>query len=77
MISHMDITKSTCCRRLSFINLVSCPDWGNALPPGTLKAQALAEDKAFNRKGYALFLAAFLVLPPALFFIQGYLLASP
>jgi len=73
----MDITKSTCCRRLSFINLASCPHCGNALPAGTLKAKALLEDKAFNRKGYALCLAAFLVLPPALFFIQGYLLASP
>jgi len=73
----MDITKSTCCRRLSFINLVSCPHCGNALPPGALKAKALAEDRAFNRKGYVLFLAAFLILPPALFLTQGYLLVSP
>ena len=63
----MDITKSTCCRRRSFINLVSCPHRGNAFPAGTRKAKAFAEDKAFNRKGYALFLAALLILPPALF----------
>ena len=65
----MDITKSTCCRRLSFVNAVSCPHCGEAFQPGTLRAKALAEDKAFNRKVYALFLAAFVVLAAVSIFI--------
>jgi hypothetical protein len=58
----MDIIKSTCCRRLSFVNALSCPHCGEAFPTGALKAKALAEDKAFNRRVYVLFLAAFLAL---------------
>lgn len=57
----MDITRSACCRRLSFVNLASCPHCGKAFPPATLKAKGLAEDKAFNRKVRALFLAVFVV----------------
>jgi hypothetical protein len=65
----MDITKSTCCRRLSFVNAVSCPHCGQAFPPGTLKAKALAEDKAFNKKVYVLFLAALVALAAVSIFI--------
>jgi len=65
----MDITKSTCCHRLSFVNAVSCPHCGEAFPTGALKSKALAEDKAFNRKVYVLFLAAFVVLAAVSIFI--------
>ena len=58
----MDITRSMCCHRLSFVNLVSCPHCGKTFSPGTLQSQARAEDKAFNKKVYALFLAVFVVL---------------
>ena len=73
----MDITKSTCCRRLSFVNLVSYPHCGKSFQPGSLAAKAVAENRVFNRKAYVIFLAALLTLPLALFFIQGYLHVSP
>ena len=66
----MDLTKSLCCRRLCFANAASCPHCGKAFQPGALKAKAVAEDKAFDRKAHALFLAAFLVLPVVMFFVQ-------
>ena len=65
----MDITRSMCCHRLSFVNLVSCPHCGKAFSPGTLKSQALAEDKSFNKKVYALFVAAFVVLAAVSIFV--------
>lgn len=58
----MDMTKSTCCHRLSFVNLASCPHCGKGFSPGELKSKARAEDKAFDKKIYALFLAVFIVL---------------
>ena len=58
----MDITKSTCCNRLTFINVILCPHCGKAFQSETLKGKAVAEDKAFNRKTYGLFLAAFVAL---------------
>ena len=73
----MDITKSNCCRRLAFVNLVSCPHCGKCFQPGSLAAKAVAETRAFNRKAYVIFLAAFLTLPLALFLVQGYLHGSP
>jgi len=73
----MDLTKSLCCRRLSFISTSSCPHCGEPFQPGALKAKAAAEDKAFQMKARVLFLAAFLVLPPALFLVQGYLHGTP
>lgn len=66
----MDLTKSLCCRRLCFTNAASCPHCGKAFQPGALKAKAVAEDKAFDRKAHALFLATFLVLPVVIFFVQ-------
>jgi hypothetical protein len=65
----MDITRSACCHRLSFVNLVSCPHCGKAFTPGTLKARALAENKAFSKKIYALFLVAFIALAAVSIFI--------
>ena len=58
----MDITRSTCCHRLSFVNLVLCPHCGKTFLPGLLKSKALAEDKAFNKKLNALFLSVFVAL---------------
>jgi hypothetical protein len=66
----MDITKSSCCHRLSFTNAASCPHCGRAFQPGTLAAKAVAEDKAFDRKANVLFLVAFLALPVLLLFLQ-------
>ena len=75
----MDLTKSLCCRRLCFTNVASCPHCGEAFQPGALKAKAVGEDKAFDRKAHALFLAAFLALPAVLIFVQfqGYLDGTP
>jgi hypothetical protein len=72
----MEMTKSLCCRRLCFTNASSCPHCGKGFQPGSLAAKAVAENKVFDRKTYAIFLAAFLILPPALFLIQGYLHGS-
>jgi hypothetical protein len=69
----MDITKSTCSSRLSFVNAVSCPHCGKAFPPGKLKAKAVAEDKAFNRKVYGLFFASFVALPVSIFILSQHL----
>ena len=73
----MDITKSLCCRRLCLTNALSCPHCGKGFQPGSLAAKADAETKALTRKTYAIFLTAFLILPPALFLIQGYLHRMP
>ena len=66
----MDLTKSLCCHRLCFTNTASCPHCGEPFQPGALKAKAFAEDKAFEMKAHALFLAAFLVLPVVMLFVQ-------
>ncbi len=73
----MNITRSLCCHRLCLTNSLSCPHCGKGFQPGSLDAKADAENIAFDRKTYVIFLAAFLILPPALFLIQGYLHASP
>jgi hypothetical protein len=69
----MDITKSLCCRRLCLASALSCPHCGKGFPPGSLAAKADAENTAFTRRTYTIFVAAFLFLPPALFLILGYL----
>jgi hypothetical protein len=66
----MDITKSLCCHRLCLTNALSCPHCGKTFQPGSLAAKAVAENTVFHRKTYAVFLAAFLIVPPALFLIQ-------
>lgn len=75
----MNLTKSLCCRRISFTNAASCPHCGKAFQAGTLKAKAVAEDKAFNRNAHVLFIIAFVVLPAVLFFLQfqNYLHSTP
>jgi hypothetical protein len=65
----MRLTRSFCCRRLSFSNAASCPHCGKGFPPGSLDAKATQEDKAFDQRSHALFLIAFLVLPLMPFFI--------
>ena len=65
----MDITKSTCCRRLTFVNVASCPHCGNAFPAGALQDKAIAEVKAFNRNINALFLAVLVALAAVSIFI--------
>jgi rRNA maturation protein Rpf1 len=74
----MNITKSLCCRRLSFINATSCPHCGAAFQTGSLKSKAVAEDKAFDRKARVLFIIAFLAVPAVLFVlqIQGFLVPT-
>ena len=74
---NMDITKSLCCRRLCFSNAASCPHCGEPFQPGALKAKAVAENKAFEMKALALFLAALVALPPALFLVQVHLHGTP
>jgi hypothetical protein len=54
-----------------------CPHCGKGFQPGSLAAKADAETKALSRKTYAIFLTAFLILPPVLFLIQGYLHRLP
>jgi len=66
----MDITKSVCCHRLCLTNALSCPHCGKRFLPGSLAAKAVAENTVFDRKTHAAFLAAFLIVPPALFLIQ-------
>ena len=66
----MNITKSLCCRRLSFINATSCPHCGVAFQDGSLRSKAVAEDKAFDRKARVLFIIAFLAVPVVLFVLQ-------
>lgn len=65
----MGLTRSLCCRRLSFTNATSCPHCGKEFRPGSLDEKAAGEDKAFDRRSHALFLVAFLVLPTVLSFI--------
>jgi len=67
----MGITRSPCCRRLCFTNTASCPHCGKAFQPGVLKAKAVAEDKAFDKRSHILFLVMFLVLPTVLLFISS------
>ena len=69
----MDITKSLCCRRLCLTNALSCPHCGKDFQPGSLAAKAKAENKVLSSRTYAIFVAAFLILPAGLFLIQGYL----
>ena len=66
----MNLTKSLCCRRLSFTNAGSCPHCGKTFQPGTLETKAAAEDKAFERKARVLFIIAFVALPAVLFFLR-------
>jgi hypothetical protein len=75
----MDLTKSPCCHRLCFTNTPTCPHCGEPFQAGALKAKAVAEDKAFEIKARALFLAAFLALPVVLLLVhfQGYLHGAP
>jgi hypothetical protein len=73
----MDITKSLCCHRLCLTNALSCPHCGKGFQAGSLAAKAIAENTALSRKIYAIFFAAFLILPTALLLIQGYLHGSP
>jgi hypothetical protein len=75
----MNLTKSLCCRRLSFTNANTCPHCAKTFQPGTLKSKAVAEDKAFDRKARVLFIVAFLVLPAVLFVLQfqNYLPSTP
>ena len=74
----MGLTKSLCCRRLSFTDTASCPHCGKSFPEGELQAKAVAADNAFERKAHWLFLAAFVTLPLVLFFLEfnGYLNGS-
>ena len=65
----MGLTRSLCCRRLCFTNTASCPHCGKDFLAGSLDEKAVGEDKAFDQRSHALFLAAFLVLPVLLFLI--------
>lgn len=73
----MDITRSKCCRRLTFVNVASCPHCGKAFSPGTLQSKALAEDKEFNKKINALFLAVLVALAAMSIFIFSQYPAKP
>ena len=75
----MNLTKSLCCHRLCFTNLASCPHCGRPFQSGTLRAKAVAEEKAFDTKANVLFLAALVVVPALLLFVhfQGYLQGTP
>jgi hypothetical protein len=73
----MNITKSLCCHRLCLTNALLCPHCGKGFAAGSLAAKADAENAAFDRKSHVMFLAAFLILPTALFLIQRYLHGSP
>ncbi len=75
----MNLTKSSCCGRLSFTDAASCPHCGKAFQPGTLKAKAVAEGKAFDRKARAVFIVAFIAFPVMLLYLQfqGYLHGTP
>ena len=75
----MNLTKSLCCRRLCFTNVATCPHCGKPFQSGTLKAKAIAEDSAFDRKSQALFLTALIVLPALLLVVSllGYLHGTP
>ena len=58
----MSLTRSPCCHRLSFTDTAFCPSCGKTFQRGELQAQAVAEERAFSMKAYALFLGAFLTL---------------
>ncbi|HET6891467.1 MAG TPA: hypothetical protein VFH31_10225 [Pyrinomonadaceae bacterium] len=65
----MSLTRSLCCHRLSFTDTAFCPSCGKTFQPGVLQAQAVAEEKAFSMKAYAIFLGAFLTLLWMLIFV--------
>lgn len=54
----MSLTKCPDCRRLTFIDALSCPSCGEAFRPGVLGAKAAGEERGFNRRCGALFLSA-------------------
>ena len=64
----MSLTKCPTCRHLTFISAVSCPSCGKGFPPGLLQAQADKEERAFMRKGNAIFLSLLLCILGALLF---------
>jgi hypothetical protein len=57
----MSLTKCPDCRRLTFIDALSCPSCGQAFRPGVLRAKAATEERGFNRRCGALFLSALLL----------------
>jgi hypothetical protein len=59
--------------------VASCPHCGRPFQSGTLRAKAVAEEKAFDRKANALFLAALVFVPAVLLLVhfQGYLPGTP
>jgi hypothetical protein len=59
--------------------VASCPHCGKPFQSGTLRAKAVAEEKAFDRKANVLFLAALVVVPAVLLFVhfQVYLQGTP
>ena len=56
----MGLTSCPHCRKLCFTDAALCPSCRRAFRNGELQAQADAEDRAFMRKSYALFLMALL-----------------
>jgi len=67
----MNITRSLCCRRLSFTNAVSCPHCSKAFPQGELDAKSATEERVFNRKAYGLFVATLVVIVVTLFVFRA------
>jgi hypothetical protein len=57
----MSLTKCPDCRRLTFVDALSCPSCGEAFRPGVLGAQAATEERGFNRRCGALFVSAVLL----------------
>lgn len=64
------LTQSPCCRHLCFTDATSCARCGQVFPSGALERKAVAEEKAFMRKGNALFLIVFLILLALLLSLQ-------
>lgn len=65
----MNLVNCPACDNLCFTDCKSCAGCGREFQSGTLQTKADAEDKAFMRKSYAIFLVAILILLGALVFV--------
>jgi hypothetical protein len=66
----MNLALSPCCHHLCFSNVSACPWCGQAFESGELERIAVAEEKSFKTKSYAMFLGVFVVSLVLLRFIQ-------
>ena len=66
----MNLALSPCCRHLCFSNVSVCPWCSQVFESGELERIAVAEEKSFKTKAYAIFLGVFVLSLALLRFVQ-------